>query len=168
MTTTDWIQAISTLVLVVITAFYAWRTHAMSKAAKDQADANVKMAEEMRNAKSPSIMIKWVAADSNSKKISVTLENEGFGPALNLKWYLTYESLKFKEYPIVYPTFKVGQIHPLSLGSENFDFKEFNGLSINCDYRSILGEKFRSTLRCESKDSRSFEIIKLNSGDNND
>ncbi len=48
MTPTDWIQAISMVVLVIITVVYAWRTHAISKATKKQAEASVKMAEEMR------------------------------------------------------------------------------------------------------------------------
>ena len=48
MTITDWIQAISMVVLVVVTGIYAWRTHVISKATKAQADASVKMAEEMR------------------------------------------------------------------------------------------------------------------------
>ncbi|GAG11153.1 unnamed protein product, partial [marine sediment metagenome] len=48
MTPTDWIQAISMLILVVVTVVYAWRTHVISKATKKQAEASVKMAEEMR------------------------------------------------------------------------------------------------------------------------
>ena len=48
MTTTDWIQAIATGVLVVITAIYAWRTFAISRSTEKQADASVKMAEEMK------------------------------------------------------------------------------------------------------------------------
>lgn len=48
MTITDWIQAISMVVLVVVTLIYAWRTHVISKATKEQADASVEMAEEMR------------------------------------------------------------------------------------------------------------------------
>lgn len=41
------VQAIATIVLVVVTIVYAWRTHAISKATAKQADASVKMAEEM-------------------------------------------------------------------------------------------------------------------------
>jgi hypothetical protein len=47
MTVTDWIQAISTLILVAITGIYAWRTHVISEATKQQADASMKMAEAM-------------------------------------------------------------------------------------------------------------------------
>lgn len=48
MTITDWIQAISMVVLAIITGIYAWRTHVMSKAAREQADASMTMAEQMR------------------------------------------------------------------------------------------------------------------------
>ncbi len=48
MTITDWIQAISMVLLVVVTSIYVWRTHVISKATREQADASVKMAEEMR------------------------------------------------------------------------------------------------------------------------
>lgn len=51
----DWIkqnsifmQAVSTLILLVVTSVYAAFTYAISKAARKQADASVKMAEEMR------------------------------------------------------------------------------------------------------------------------
>ena len=48
MTLTDWIQAISMVVLVGVTIFYAWRTFAISRATKQQADASAKMAKEMK------------------------------------------------------------------------------------------------------------------------
>lgn len=48
MTITDWIQAISMVVLVGVTAIYAWRTHVISKDTEKQAVASMKMAEEMR------------------------------------------------------------------------------------------------------------------------
>ena len=48
MTASEWIQIILMGLLVVITGVYVWRTFAISNATKKQADANVKMAEEMR------------------------------------------------------------------------------------------------------------------------
>ena len=176
MTIIDWvqidspaIQAISTAVLVIVTGVYAWRTHVISKATKEQADASVKMAEEMRNARSPSITMQWGSAEPIKRMISANLENEGFGPALNLKCYLTHKEFDFNNNKFGWcTTFKVGEKYPLSLSSENFDFKAWNGLSINCDYESVLGEKFCSILRCESKEKRSLEIKRLNSGDKND
>jgi len=164
MTTSELVQIILMGLLVVITGIYAWRTFAISNASKKQANASVKMAEEMRNARSPSITIQWGGADRNNRKISANLENEGFGSALNLKCYLTHKEFDFNHKSSVYTTFKVGQKYPLSLPSENFDFNAWNGLAINCDYETALGEKFHSILRCESGEKRSLEIIKLNSG----
>ena len=161
--------------LIVVTMFYAYysmeiarATRRQAEATRRQADASVKMAEEMRNARSPFITMQWGTADRNNKKISASLENEGFGPALNLKCYLAHKELDFNYKFGGYTTFKVGQKYQLSLPSENFDFKAWNGLSINCDYGGILGGKFRSILRCESEENRSLEIIKLNSEDSND
>lgn len=48
MTTSDVIQIALMTLLVVVTGIYAWRTHAMSKATREQAKASVKMAEEMK------------------------------------------------------------------------------------------------------------------------
>ena len=48
MTITDWIQAISMVVLVGVTIFYAYQAKKASGSAKASAEANVRMAEEMR------------------------------------------------------------------------------------------------------------------------
>ena len=165
---TDYIQIALMAILVGTTIFYAYQAKKASDSAEASAEASVKMAKEMRNARSPFITMQWGTADRNNKIISANLENEGFGPALNLKCYLTHKELDFNYKFGGYTTFKVGQKYQLSLPSENFDFKAWNGLSINCDYGSILGDKFRSILRCESEENRSLEIIKLNSGDSND
>ncbi|MBL7165999.1 MAG: hypothetical protein ISS55_05900 [Dehalococcoidales bacterium] len=154
----NWVLISLYVGLVGITALYAISTHR-------QADASVKMAEEMRNARSPSITMQWGSANPNSREISANLENEGFGPALNLKCYLTHKEFDFEKKFDGYTTFKVGQKYPLSLPSENFDFKAWNGLAINCDYESVLGERFRSILRCESKENRVLEIGRLNRGE---
>jgi len=47
MTCSDLIQIILMGLLVVVTGIYAWRTHVISKATREQADASVKMAEEI-------------------------------------------------------------------------------------------------------------------------
>jgi len=49
MTATDWIQAFAMVLLVIVTAIYAWRTFAISKGTQRQADASVEMAKEMQN-----------------------------------------------------------------------------------------------------------------------
>jgi hypothetical protein len=96
MTITDWIQAISMLVLVVVTGIYAWRTFTISNATKKQADASVKMAEEMRKDRQqtsrPVIVIvpmhepAGVSADYLQSCFSYfEICNEGSGPAVNLE-----------------------------------------------------------------------------------
>jgi hypothetical protein len=40
---------VATSVLVGITGIYAWRTHVMSKATVERADANKRMADEMKS-----------------------------------------------------------------------------------------------------------------------
>jgi hypothetical protein len=163
------IEITITFVLVLITTIYVKRTSDIAKATKEQADASVRMAKEMRNARAPAITIKWGGADTNRGKISAHLENEGFGPALNPECYLTHKEFAFNyKLSSWCTTFKVGEKYPFSLPSEDFDFKAWKGLAINCDYRSIDGEKFRSILRCESEKDRRLERIKLNSGDGHD
>ncbi|MFH0941769.1 MAG: hypothetical protein V1823_01930 [Chloroflexota bacterium] len=168
MTPTDWIQAISMVVLVIVTSIYAWRTFSISKATQKQADASVKMAEDMRNARSPSLTIQWIGADPNQKRISAVIKNEGIGTALNLKCYLTHNKFTFTHTFDGYTTFEAGQKYPFSPPSENFDFETYDGLAINCDYESDLGDKFRSALKFTSKENRVFEKIKLTGGDKND
>jgi len=162
------IQIIISFVLVLITAIYVKRTSDIAQATRQQADASVKMAEEMRNTMSPYITIRWGGGNSNSKTISAHLENEGYGSALNLTCYLSYKGVDFNSKLNWSNTFPKGEKYSLSLDSENFDFKAWNGLAINCVYGSFPGGKFHSILRCESEEKRSLEIIKLNSGGRHD
>ena len=168
MTTTDWIQAISTVVLVVVTGVYAWLTYSISQATKKQAEASVKMAEEMKNARAPSLTIQWIGVDPNEKRITTIIKNKGIGTALNLKCYLTHSEFTFTYKFDGYTTFEAGQEYTFPAPSENFNFETYDGLAINCDYESDLGDKFRSTLRCTSKEKRVFEKTKLNGGNNDD
>ena len=56
MTNSEIIQIILTGALVIITGIYVWRTFAISKAAEKQAEASVKMAEEMREQRRPIVV----------------------------------------------------------------------------------------------------------------
>lgn len=104
MTITDWIQAISTLVLVAVTGIYAWRTHAISKATseqtqatKKQAEASVKMAEEMREQRimaSRPVIIQKVVVETETQFRTFgskdwfsyfEVHNAGNGPAIELE-----------------------------------------------------------------------------------
>ncbi len=101
MQTTDWIQAISTVVLAIITGAYAWQTWILAKVSKKQAEASVEMAQEMRQQKYESVrpvLDILRVADSNTKTVeaytakdadysrglSCSIENVGFGTALDV------------------------------------------------------------------------------------
>jgi len=121
MTITDWIQAISMIVLVAVTAFYAWRTanianatKRQSEATKQQADASMKMAEEMKKHRydtvRPIIDIQGLvksnlatgeemisegmyARDNDiSKGVLCILKNIGLGPAIDVKSFIPFEN----------------------------------------------------------------------------
>ena len=96
MTTTDWIQAISMLILVVGTGIYAWRTHAIGKATREQADASMKMAKEVRKerimASRPVIIQKAIIVDETELATEAYCDwlsyfevyNAGNGPAVEV------------------------------------------------------------------------------------
>ncbi len=87
MTTTDWIQAIAMVVLVVITGIYVWRTHVISKASEKQAEASVKMAEEMRDSRyseSLPILTPTIPPILISEKLP--MESLQSGAAVKVKW----------------------------------------------------------------------------------
>jgi len=105
MTITDWIQAISMVVLAIITGIYAWRTHVMSKAAREQADASMTMAEQMRKQRYseslplliPTVTKNWNTQGLKSNEIpyeylqtgigiKVVWRNVGKGTAINSRF----------------------------------------------------------------------------------
>jgi len=98
MTISDLIQIILMGLLVVITAIYVWRTFAISKATRRQADASVKMAEKMEeqllSEARPYLLIRlagevvqWdnTEQDKRPSEFGVTIRNVGKGPAINLR-----------------------------------------------------------------------------------
>ena len=103
MTVTDWIQAISMVILVIITGIYVWRTHVISKASEKQARASVKMAEGMAR---PVIDFKRDTAKTDghreileglatsSKNVSLGLScilcNVGVGTAIDVRSFIQH------------------------------------------------------------------------------
>ena len=98
MTVSELLQIILMVVLVVITGIYAWRTHVISKATKQQADASVKMADEMKeqilSEARPYLLLRltdeylqWKdgTGGKSVEEFSVTVFNGGKGPARNLE-----------------------------------------------------------------------------------
>jgi len=100
MALTDWIQAIAIIFLVGVTWFYAKRTSDIASATREQAEASVKMAEEMReqryDAVRPIVDIvineKQItpletsrqAYGDNPRSLPCMLRNVGVGPAINV------------------------------------------------------------------------------------
>lgn len=98
------VQGMATVVLVLVTAFYAVRTHHISKTARQQAEASVKMAEEMRRTREDSFrpvldiqrieqeelgagreaMTEAIAERFGDDHVWCKLKNIGNGPALNI------------------------------------------------------------------------------------
>ncbi len=152
-------QVLLMLALVLITFIYAMRTSDIAKATRQQADASVRMAEEMKHARLPAIMIDWIGPWPDSGEgTSAVFRNTGFGLALNLECYLTHPKFNFDYKDVGYTVMGVGEKHTISLRHENFN-RERPGLAINCDYRSVYGESFRSILRWETEEKRHFEIL---------
>jgi hypothetical protein len=160
----DWAQIILTLGLVAVTSMYAWST-------QKQANASVKMAEEMKDARfaalRPIVRIDWGGSqlnkDKNIERISVSFKNIGVGPALNLQCYLTHTQYSFQERHDVVVV-EAGRDSPsisLSFALEKFDGKQWAGFAINCDYESIYGPAFRSTLKFQTQEEKRLEIVEL-------
>ena len=93
MTTGELIQVILMGLLVVVTGIYAWRTFAISNAAKEQSDASVEMAKEMREqrimASRPVIIQKAIERGKYSTERDMPDDfeicNVGNGPAIELE-----------------------------------------------------------------------------------
>ena len=149
--------AISMVALFIVTSIYAWHTR--------------KMAEEMKDARfaalRPIVRIDWVGSqlnkDKNIERISASVKNIGIGPALNLKCYLTHTQYSFQERHdvVVVEAGKDSPSIPLSFSLEKFDGKQWAGFAINCDYESIYGPAFRSTLKFQTQEERRLEIVEL-------
>jgi len=88
MTTAELIQVILTVVLVLITAVYAWRTFVISKSAGKQADATVQMAKEAEEQRlistMPTIIQKPILTTQRPFFSHFEVYNAGNGPALEL------------------------------------------------------------------------------------
>ena len=155
MTITDWIQAISTLILVGVTAFYAWKTYDLSTDAKRQADASVKMADEMKEQRydtvRPVIDIELVERSTDLSKRAYSdreqvilnglrgkLVNRGLGPAMDVQSYIVTESGKEKHNFGVIGKGKEYDPLQLALLSEN------NFAFVRVEYRDIYGRLLES------------------------
>ena len=78
------VQALATVVLVLVTGFYAFRTHSIAKASKETAEATKNMI--VGNAR-PLVVLECredLSYNPNNPRVFVGLVNVGFGPALDV------------------------------------------------------------------------------------
>ena len=152
MTSGDWVQAVATAILVVVTAIYAWRTFAISNSSEKQANASVKMAEEMKEqrlvALQPITFIRPVhqreiLEETSSDYFShFEVYNAGNGPAIEIEVSLLNQG--YDPLDCYRETFlRAGQ-------QTNVDFsslygREESSLYIVCEYRRLFSDNAERT-----------------------
>jgi hypothetical protein len=95
MTMTDWIQAISMLVLVVVTAIYAWQVKQTVKEMREQRYDSVRPVIDIyREPTDEDKMSEAIAANNKdpSRGLSCVLYNIGLGPAIDLYSFIQTSS----------------------------------------------------------------------------
>ena len=155
MTITDWIQAISMVVLVGVTIIYAWRTHVISKRTKEQADASVKMAKEMRDTRydalrpiidivnipqTPIELANSAYAKELPKELPCKLRNIGVGPATDVYSFVYHGSDERGRYN--FGTIVIGkETDPVRLSLSQKDDHWF----LVAYYKDVYGRWFESS-----------------------
>ena len=153
MTMTDWIQAVFTVLLVLVTSVYVWLTHAISKASRQQAEASIKMAEEMLNHRQPIIDIymdgepirrigeQMSSIDALSKQgLSCKMKNIGLGPAIDFSSEIINPANN-QHYHKEFGTLLVNE----EICDKVFYLQQDEGqLSIIAHYKDIYGRSFKS------------------------
>ncbi len=101
MTASDVIQIVLMGLLVVVTGIYAWRTHVISKASAKQAEATVRMAEEMRQQRRPMIVLtvvhkKDVYESTSDLFVRFEITNVGMTPAIEIETSLMVDKRDYR------------------------------------------------------------------------
>jgi hypothetical protein len=148
--TAEWVQIILTIGLLTVTAVYAAST-------EKQAQANIKMAEEMREQRydlaRPVIDIQFeetaealisagisVSSDNYSSGLLCKLQNIGVGPAVDVHSNIQWQS---KSIPIDIGTIAVNDS---TKKAENFTvIKDNDSLIVKIYYQDIYGRNFESS-----------------------
>jgi hypothetical protein len=139
MTPTDWIQAISTFILVGVTGFYAWRTNSLSKATEKQAQASVEMAEEMREQRRPIVVQKVVPAGYETQPFDYfEIYNLGVSPAIELEIFLLDTNKKLLSYKK--ETFFPQNSDSIEVVPNGLNEQVGNECYILCQYRGVVCE----------------------------
>ena len=149
MTTSDVIQIVLMGLLVVVTGIYVWRTFAISNATKKQADASVRMAEEMREQRRPivvqqAIYEKDIREGSTSNYFShFEAYNKGNGPAIEVEISLV-DSDKRTSIDSHRKSFLGAGEPPIEFRPSNIvNLEESITYYLVCEYQSILSSSPR-------------------------
>jgi hypothetical protein len=176
MTASDVIQIVLMGLLVIVTGIYAWRTHVMSSAAKKQAEASMKMAEEMREqriiASRPVIIQKAVPLqfidEDTGTSDNFQIYNAGNGPAIELEILLLDKDKKLlagQRETFLQAGDAIKDFYPAGLGEHvNSD------CYLLCRYQSIqsIGTKpswYQTWLPFKPVKSKSKDYIYIRSGE---
>ncbi len=156
MTTSDVIQIALMGLLVVVTGIYAWRTHVISKATREQADASIQAVEEMRNArydavrpvidiqmdKSPEVKVNAGLAAQKMDfdwGLSCKLHNIGLGPAIDVYSFIQVERKRqHKDFGTLSKDGKTPRAVNLSLDQED------KRLFLKVYYKDVYDRNFES------------------------
>ena len=157
MTDSDLIQIILMGLLVVITGIYAWRTFAISKATEKQADASVKIAEEMREQRydtvRPVIDIQREPWDEDklpeaftgksgdtSRGLACVLRNIGLGPAIDMHSFVQNPSDRRQRFE--FGTLATGEkTHKMNLSVKQEDGR----MALLAYYKDVYERAFESS-----------------------
>lgn len=155
MTISDLIQIILMGLLVVVTGVYAWRTFAISKATRKQADTSVKMAEEMREQRRPIVVQEAIEPKGTAFSLGdgediehnpsdyFQIRNVGNGPAIELQIVLLD---KEKGHPQIQKKVILSQADaPLEFYPVDLANREKTTCYLVCQYRSVLSPDERKT-----------------------
>jgi len=157
------VPIILTGVLVIITGVYAWRTFAISKATEKQANASVKMAEEMKEQRYDALrpIIDIVEQPTKSmektkqvfdaregkfpKDLLCKLRNIGVGPAIEAFSFIEGAEDKprrwdFGTIPVAVGEKEMGYTHEMRLSLEKRD----DYMVLVAYYKDVYGNPFES------------------------
>ena len=173
-----YIQIGLTAALVSVTIIYAWRTHVISRAAKEQAEAtrkqaeaSVKMAEEMReqryDAVRPVIDIYRDQTDEDklpeafagksgdtSRGLACVLHNIGLGPAIDL-YSFVQNPFSGKRQHYDFGTIATGEKTP----KMNLSVKQKDGrMALLAYYKDVYGRAFESSREVSSDKEKGWQL----------
>ncbi|MCD6453444.1 MAG: hypothetical protein J7K77_04075, partial [Dehalococcoidales bacterium] len=132
------IEVTITFVLVLITAIYVKRTAEIAKSTKEQADASVKMAKEMREQRYDAV--RPIIDIQRDRGLVCILHNIGLGPAIDVRSFIQYH--KQERRPWEFGTLTSGgKTEEMILSLEHED----NRMVLVAYYKDIYGRRFESS-----------------------